>query len=181
MWGSLQFVVGLAHPHRFIPTRVGITGFFLYRRLDHSGSSPRVWGSRPCPRSSRLCRSVHPHACGDHARPSKVCSWLSAVHPHACGDHFKVPVMVANESGSSPRVWGSRVLRLRQRRGPRFIPTRVGITGSNGGAASNRTVHPHACGDHTKKGVEITCVLLIATRLSLLKMPCPATPSDYLQ
>ena len=112
-----------------------------------TGSSPRMWGTRHpdtrnvdkirfipthvgnthCLISILFAVSVHPHACGEHAW-GDIVSGLSSVHPHACGEHRRGRIVVGVESGSSPRMWGTRPGRGRSRRGRRFIPTHVGNT-----------------------------------------------------
>ena len=69
---------------------------------------------------------VHPHACGEYARHSRLrCpfvrftptrvgnTWVVAkawyempVHPHACGEYWWQQVARFREYGSPPRVWG---------------------------------------------------------------------------
>ena len=53
-------------------------------------------------------------------------------------------------SGSSPRVWGTRVFYFLPSRVLRFIPTRVGNTRLPPMTVLQHTVHPHACGEHTR-------------------------------
>ena len=50
--------------------------------------------------------------------------------------------------GSSPRVWGIRLLFQLADVHVRFIPTRVGNTGSIWPGPSPPPVHPHACGEY---------------------------------
>ena len=74
-----------------------------------------------------IAQAVHPHARGEHSRPSpKPCGW----------------------AGSSPRPWGTR--RWRNEQGPsgRFIPTPVGNTTWTGSIRAPNWVHPHARGEH---------------------------------
>ena len=108
---------------RFIPTPVGNTHLHQLGQA-RSGSSPRLWGTLVALPGHYL--PVHPHACGEHrfaGTPSGIdrfiptpvgntvlivlCSHRPPVHPHACGEHFPGAGMNA-ESGSSPRLWGTR-------------------------------------------------------------------------
>ena len=152
---------------RFTPTCVGKASA---RTSDHdssSGSPPRVWG-RPGGRFYSVASStVHPHVCGEGARP---------------------PVGARLPSGSPPRVWGRRrplslvplIARFtptcvgkahaleRLVGGLRFTPTCVGkaprakaaattMIGSpprvwgrrpgDGLAGHVESVHPHVCGE----------------------------------
>ena len=49
--------------------------------------------------------------------------------------------------GSSPRTWGTDLLRVHCRGGPRFIPTHVGNRAPSPRARAARPVHPHARGE----------------------------------
>ena len=51
--------------------------------------------------------------------------------------------------GSSPRVWGTPFRDALKKIYDRFIPTRVGNTLMTNVAEASRSVHPHACGEHT--------------------------------
>jgi len=51
--------------------------------------------------------------------------------------------------GSSPRMWGTLGFEIRKSDGSRFIPTHVGNTASAGSETEMRSVHPHACGEHS--------------------------------
>ncbi len=58
--------------------------------------------------------------------------------------------------GSSPRVWGIRLIlqKLMPRR-RRFIPTCVGNTTSSGADITPRAVHPHVCGEYFELFMQI--------------------------
>ena len=71
------------------------------------------------------------------------------VHPHACGEHFLNPIRVINLCGSSPRLWGTRSALSARAQVLRFIPTPVGNTPDRLGMPHKKTVHPHACGEHS--------------------------------
>ena len=111
------------------------------------GSSPRVWGIQA------LCT---PAGCRTRFIPTRVGNthnsgktWAGcAVHPRACGEYSVCPSIRGELIGSSPRVWGIQTAGHRQRRGRRFIPTRVGNTVCGGPIRKRRTVHPHACGEY---------------------------------
>src|SRR5690606_38124742 len=70
------------------------------------------------------------------------------VHPHACGEHFTRLSPPQSRRGSSPRMWGTLIQRLKSRTWWRFIPTHVGNTASGNKSINLHTVHPHACGEH---------------------------------
>ncbi len=52
--------------------------------------------------------------------------------------------------GSSPRMWGTRLSRRRRVSRCRFIPTHVGNTQRPSRSGPAASVHPHACGEHSK-------------------------------
>ena len=110
---------------------------------------------------------VHPHACGElifHGEQGKKRFWFipthvgnssfltiyplsPSVHPHACGELDIEILRVAAEIGSSPRMWGTQVLRDPVFKSPRFIPTHVGNSPSVLHIGDTGSVHPHACGE----------------------------------
>ena len=71
------------------------------------------------------------------------------VHPHACGEHACGYDDVEVDSGSSPRMWGTRKRPHEVMVDRRFIPTHVGNTSALIPALYIPTVHPHACGEHS--------------------------------
>ena len=72
------------------------------------------------------------------------------VHPHACGEHSNILLKDHVKDGSSPRVWGTLQLVIDHVFHGRFIPTRVGNTLARITSSVIVTVHPHACGEHPK-------------------------------
>ncbi len=154
MWGTPRLRPCGCSRMRFIPTHVGNTG--AHHRT--------LWRS-----------TVHPHACGEHdldrARvlerirfiPTHVGNTSTRlgegvrrpVHPHACGEHAVATSPNRSRSGSSPRMWGTRLHRDQHQVGGRFIPTHVGNTSRSAGDAGRPPVHPHACGEHTYDGRHI--------------------------
>ena len=71
-----------------------------------------------------------------------------AVHLHACGEHGRQMATSTSVLGSSPRMWGTLQHTAFEPAQVRFIPTHVGNTISTRSASSERSVHPHACGEH---------------------------------
>ncbi len=106
MWGTPVSAITSYLPTRFIPTHVGNTG------------------------SANLLRTTR------------------SVHPHACGEHASTLVPVQYRAGSSPRMWGTRSPGSLFAASSRFIPTHVGNTCQGPGNCRSRPVHPHACGEH---------------------------------
>src|SRR4030042_1963114 len=73
---------------------------------------------------------------------------MVSVHPHACGEHYSASSGRTVRYGSSPRMWGTRLLGQCVLTLQRFIPTHVGNTLLEGLKDRKQTVHPHACGEH---------------------------------
>ena len=167
---------------RFIPTRVGNTltlvaicpGATVHPHacgehlpsppgpLTHHGSSPRVWGTRPMAQGHATSIRFIPTRVGNTGAPPQRPA-CPAVHPHACGEHQSCKRRLCKQSGSSPRVWGTRRKIQPIPASLRFIPTRVGNTIFGRYGPINRAVHPHACGEH--------CCYSIATH-----KPCGSSP-----
>ena len=168
MWGtpadlSLTITRSAVHPH-------GCGEHQIPRRSlgKHTGSSPRVWGTRDVHHVAHRINPVHPHGCGEHMgshsrRPSITGSsprvWgtpsmplralsRNAVHPHGCGEHVALRDVAQFISGSSPRVWGTRRFATFPRYCVRFIPTGVGNTDLSSDSVKQFAVHPHGCGEH---------------------------------
>ena len=72
----------------------------------------------------------------------------ATVHPHACGEYNTTKALRGFTGGSSPRVWGIRVVDLDRGIRSRFIPTRVGNTLCVMMTCTPWAVHPHACGEY---------------------------------
>ncbi len=167
MWGTL-FLTATVLPHtRFIPTHVGNTTSLIFHPCpvpvhphacgEHSciaclvifgnGSSPRMWGTRQLPvTNGRPARFIPTHVGNTclyrNYRPSQP------VHPHACGEHKREMKPKRTYSGSSPRMWGTRMHVQLLSAIYRFIPTHVGNTLQAVTTCCPRPVHPHACGEH---------------------------------
>ena len=116
---------------------------FPWRR----GSPPRVWGQQFL---------GHAAARGDRFTPTRVGTTpanlppggLALVHPHACGDNARPTRQDLPRDGSPPRVWGQPQRRNVRHHHLRFTPTRVGTTTYHAPGHDAPAVHPHACGDN---------------------------------
>ncbi len=117
------------------------------RWLPVGGSSPRMWGTRRA-RSLRETSSrfipTHVGNTDDSRQSPRLCT----VHPHACGEHARSVRCTPRADGSSPRMWGTLSGHGTARNHRRFIPTHVGNTTGLGRGVAPFTVHPHACGEH---------------------------------
>jgi len=146
-WGTRPQRLLCESQRRFIPTRVGNTGWQGWQRRrgpvhphasgEHSskrcdrmllhGSSPREWGTHQ--RSSEPSEKPRfiPTRVGNTGAHAG-CQPVRPVHPHASGEHSRMPVITLSRAGSSPREWGTRRERRKGTGRLRFIPTRVGNT-----------------------------------------------------
>ena len=135
--GSSPRVWGQAHYHKGFRPCVGI----IPTRVGTSGSE----------NTANTVSGDHPHACGDKLMfrfgtvvkdriiPTRVGTSITASrpsrqdwdHPHACGDKLSEVQKNNRLLGSSPRVWGQAVGKMRMQGGTRIIPTRVGTRNSN--------------------------------------------------
>ncbi len=170
-WGTQQNAHEDTRRRRFIPTHVGNTaapapmpqlrsvhphargehGYAGLRPSLNSGSSPRTWGTpaRSCA-LSRCSRFIPTHVGNTDA--VDACHVTSSVHPHARGEHGIALAAKHIYSGSSPRTWGTRSRDAPLRQPRRFIPTHVGNTFSAWLQSKMGSVHPHARGEHVRRG-----------------------------
>ncbi len=116
-----------------------------------SGSSPRLWGTHVPGYGRRSPGRFIPTPVGNTLKERRAAIG-GAVHPHACGEHLAEPVLDAEPVGSSPRLWGTRLVPPILGAKPRFIPTPVGNTWAQVANFNSPPVHPHACGEHGGKG-----------------------------
>src|SRR5262249_648411 len=142
-----QFCMHCSREHRFTPTHVGKTPDTTIGLNLISGSPPRTWGRRGTAGGRALVGRFTPPPRGNTIPPP---AWKTPlprpppppVEPHAlCG-------AVAQQGGSPPRTWGTRVIQEAQGRARRFTPTHVGNTGCKFSSVSGPPVHPHARGEH---------------------------------
>ena len=118
------------------------------------GSSPRVWGTRGYRLYQGIALRFIPTGVGNAHRCATIRSWLP-VHPHGCGERRRISTGARSNFGSSPRVWGTLGDAADDGLGERFIPTGVGNANQNTYYLSDRSVHPHGCGE--RYGRHTTC------------------------
>ena len=124
-------------------------------------------GNGPARPYTRPNRPVHPHGCGERARPWNgldrligssprvwgtvlhvfECNGSSPVHPHGCGERTLITLNRVSPAGSSPRVWGTVFHGVSEKCHGRFIPTGVGNGSPCVPAPISLPVHPHGCGE----------------------------------
>ena len=112
------------------------------------GSSPRAWGTRARPPSLRRYARFIPTGVGNTLTEVGTVE-TSTVHPHGRGEHIGMRICRMMGGGSSPRAWGTQVLRKGTGLVGRFIPTGVGNTAVRPLLAVRATVHPHGRGEHS--------------------------------
>ncbi len=76
--------------------------------LRHPGSSPRMWGTPYAPGPTPLNYRFIPTHVGNTIR-QKVITRIRSVHPHACGEHALPSFLTLRACGSSPRMWGTQI------------------------------------------------------------------------
>ena len=130
------------HPHA-----CGEHVLFYLILAFNCGSSPRVWGTPANPGRRFFARRFIPTRVGNTLTGAEQGS-TPTVHPHACGEHPGRAIYKWAHIGSSPRVWGTPVIKTDEEAYKRFIPTRVGNTSSSHSDTFLKSVHPHACGEH---------------------------------
>ena len=110
---------------RFIPTHMGNgRRGSNYATLD-CGSSPRIWGTAPSTPPKLPPGRFIPTHMGNGPSPIPLCL-LSPVHPHAYGERVRGGPGVIENSGSSPRIWGTACPPRAATGRTRFIPTHMG-------------------------------------------------------
>ena len=103
-------------------------------RLKPSGSSPRLRGTLRKPRCDRSCCWFIPAPAGNARFPAGA-RQESAVHPRACGERDTTAGASSLQSGSSPRLRGTR-------EGGWLVPR-------------EQSVHPRACGERMARSRNI--------------------------
>ena len=86
--------------------------------------------------------------CVGNMRPPLPSRPTITVHPHVCGEHILTTISITEIIGSSPRVWGTSILRPGAPARSRFIPTCVGNIQTPVHGSRWPSVHPHVCGEH---------------------------------
>ena len=114
---------------------------------DAWGSSPRVRGTPLWSPQTHGRAGIIP-ACAGNTRPMVSPCSKHRDHPRVCGEHVHVIETPASETGSSPRVRGTRSWCRTSdvRRG--IIPACAGNTCWRRRGVPGRRDHPRVCGEH---------------------------------
>ncbi len=114
----------------------------------NSGSSPRVRGTWLSTGAALDCLRFIPARAGNMLF-SRFRQSRSTVHPRACGEHFVLQFTTSTTTGSSPRVRGTRLSKLKHDAAADGSSPRVrGTSGPLRRGYSSYSVHPRACGEH---------------------------------
>ena len=114
-----------------------------------SGSSPRLWGTYGTRFGGDGDVRFIPTPVGNMGSNTGSRGGKS-VHPHACGEHALRRGRWRRGCGSSPRLWGTYSIPDVHQYTSRFIPTPVGNIFRTPMVPCSDPVHPHACGEHCR-------------------------------
>jgi len=120
--------------------------------VTDNGSSPRAWGTPQQHRGRQTGHRFIPTGVGNTIR-CRCRRRPSSVHPHGRGEHVADIHRAPSFDGSSPRAWGTRLVRVFLLDMIRFIPTGVGNTIRSSRRVTPDTVHPHGRGEHPFGGI----------------------------
>ena len=95
---------GPVHPHV-----CGEHELFIIKLKIISGSSPRLWGTHINFKVFPYIFRFIPTSVGNTLN-SPALSGRPTVHPHVCGEHIFKWTLTCRAFGSSPRLWGTRML-----------------------------------------------------------------------
>ena len=133
------------HPHGC--GERSVAGYF---RSFKAGSSPRLWGTLQHRQTiGNQCRFI-PTAVGNAPHGGRA-GQRQPVHPHGCGERLNPSFKLPTDTGSSPRLWGTRFSHPLKTPCRRFIPTAVGNAIPYREKWDFKTVHPHGCGERLKR------------------------------
>ena len=114
--------------------------------LVQGGSSPRLRGTPAWWTITGFGVRFIPAPAGNAAgRAQPAPHW--SVHPRACGERVVNNTDSRQMTGSSPRLRGTQAQDHPEPDGLRFIPAPAGNATRSTATATQRTVHPRACGE----------------------------------
>src|SRR5690625_7844742 len=104
-----------------LPRGCGVRGIVSIKDYNFAGSSPRVRGTRSVSCALCACFRFIPAGAGNTSSDRwKIRS--TTVHPRGCGEHKEHEMYELYDTGSSPRVRGTRASATIRRVLYRFIP-----------------------------------------------------------
>ena len=127
-------------------------------QLPPLGSSPRVRGTHMLQCRDGRLRGIIPACAGNTSRPNaEPESWRD--HPRVCGEHDTRGIRRLHNSGSSPRVRGTRCAPSKPVHLTGIIPACAGNTLPGAGRVQPHRDHPRVCGEHPWRGLSRFLVL----------------------
>ena len=139
--GAAHPAVDPVHP-RVCGERLGVDP----RQIRVDGSSPRVRGTG-AGRGQRAARARFIPACAGNGGSTLAGRTSTTVHPRVCGERVRPLPRCWAGHGSSPRVRGTALARVRVDGPRRFIPACAGNGSWSAAARSTGPVHPRVCGE----------------------------------
>ena len=122
--------------------------WLVVRRVERQvGSSPRMRGTLAANSVTTEKLGIIPaHAGNTICVPLR---WIAPRdHPRACGEHLLFLLASASSQGSSPRMRGTHVGRIRNKQMRGIIPAHAGNTAILKSCRLGIRDHPRACGEH---------------------------------
>ena len=116
-------------------------------QLPPLGSSPRVRGTHMLQCRDGRLRGIIP-ACAGNTGGFTWRVYLEGDHPRVCGEHDTRGIRRLHNSGSSPRVRGTRCAPSKPVHLTGIIPACAGNTSPGVGSPLHDRDHPRVCGEH---------------------------------
>ena len=112
-----------------------------------NGSPPRAWGEPAAALQGDSVDRITPTCVGRTSARARAAR-CAPDHPHVRGENASMSSISRITSGSPPRAWGERQLRLAAVDAFRITPTCVGRTGFARSLPDLPTDHPHVRGEN---------------------------------
>ena len=146
MRGTRNVCVARVQHGRIIPAHAGNSDPLDLLTSALVGSSPRMRGTHPNHlRRVKPNRIIPAHA--GNSRPARTRRLPISDHPRACGELWSYQAVSATNTGSSPRMRGTRGRSARTPVGVRIIPAHAGNSRPPGVNMAFTSDHPRACGE----------------------------------
>ncbi len=119
------------------------------RNLRHTGSSPRMRGTRHGRGVDAALPGIIPAYAGNTATTRTMQS-ETRDHPRVCGEHLSDVPVVYRPTGSSPRMRGTRQASRSPWSQTGIIPAHAGNTDRTRSMCFEYRDHPRVCGEHSR-------------------------------
>mgnify|MGYP000085814961 CR=1 FL=1 len=129
------------HPHVHGELPFGVAGY-----EQSFGSSPRAWGTLSLVHYSLILIRFIP-TCMGNSLVLAVQFRSYSVHPHVHGELSWFITHMRQNTGSSPRAWGTPLTDYKNVCASRFIPTCMGNSTACISTSPGSAVHPHVHGE----------------------------------